>query len=121
MEVITYSNASGQGWGGYAVQLCGKIARGCWSREESIKSSTFREVKAIRLVLEFLTNEVRGKDMLHQTDTNNPEIVLSFGSRNKELHGEAVSVYRLSRELNMHLAVEWVSRDESVVPDKLSD
>ena len=37
VEVITYSDASGQGWGGFAVQLSDKVARGSWSHEESEK------------------------------------------------------------------------------------
>ena len=120
VEVITYSDASGQGWGGFAVQLSDKVARGSWSGEESGKSSTFREVAAIRHVLESFADEVRGKDVLHRTDNKNAEIVLSVGSRNKELHMEAVAVYRLCRELGMRLTVEWVSRDENTRADELS-
>ena len=30
VEVITYSDASGQGWGGFAVQLSDKVARDSW-------------------------------------------------------------------------------------------
>lgn len=120
VEVLTYSDASGQGWGGFAVQFLDKVARGSWSCAESVKSSTFREVKAIRLVLESYSEEVRGKEVLHRTDNKNAEIVLSVGSRNKELHQEAVAVYKLCRELNMRLSVEWVSRDENVEADELS-
>ena len=118
VEVITYSDASGERCGGFAVQLCDEVARSSWSHEESGKSSTFREVTAIRRVLESFADEVRGKDVLHRTDNKNAEIVLSVGSRNKELHMEAV--YRLCRELDMHLTVEWVSRDENARADELS-
>ena len=58
--------------------------------------------------------------MLHRTDNKNAELVLSVGSRNKELHQEAVAVYKLCRELNMRLSVEWVSRDDNVEADQLS-
>ena len=58
--------------------------------------------------------------MLHRTDNRNAEIVLSVGSRIKELHMEAVAVYRLCRELGMRLTVEWVSRDENTRADELS-
>ena len=44
VEVITYSDASGQGWGGFTVQVNDKVARGSWSRGESGKSSTVKEV-----------------------------------------------------------------------------
>lgn len=36
--------------------------------------------------------------MLHRTDNGNAEVVLSIGSRNKELHQETVAVYKLCRE-----------------------
>lgn len=119
VEVVTHSDATGDGWGGYAVQFSDKTARGKWSSAESLKSSTFREVKAIRLVLESYSEEVRGKEVLHRTDNKNAEIVLSVGSRNKELHQEAVAVYKLWRELNMRLSVEWISRDENVEADDM--
>ena len=106
VEVTTYSDASGQGWGGFAVQLSDKVARGSWSREESEKSSMFREVTAIRHVLESFAGLVRGKDVLHLTDNRNVDIVLPVGSRNKELHMEAVAVYRLCQEVGMRLTVE---------------
>ena len=102
------------------MQLNDKVARGSWSNEESEKSSAFREVTAIRRVLASLADEVRGKDMLHRTDNRNAEIVLSVGSRIKELHMEAVAVYRLCWELGMRLTVEWVSRDENTKTDELS-
>ena len=120
VDVLTYSDASGEGWGGFAVQFSDKVARGCWSSADCMKSSTFREVKAIRLVLESYSEEVRGKEVLHRTDNKNAELVLSVGSRNKELHREAVTVYKLCRELNMRLSVEWVSRDYNVEADQLS-
>ena len=118
VEVLTYSDAS---WGGFAVQFSDKAARGCWSSADCMKSSTFREVKAIRLVLESYCEEARGKEVLHQTDNKNAELVLSVGSCNKELHQEAVAVYKLCRELDMHLSVEWMSRDNNVEADQLAE
>jgi len=103
-------DASREGLVGFAVQ----------SSADCKKSSTFHEVKAIRLVLESYSEEVRGKEVLHQTDNKNVEVVLSVGSHNKELHQEAVAVYKLCRELNMHLSVEWVNRDYNVEADQLS-
>ena len=118
MEVLTYSDAS---WGGFAVQFSDKAARGCWSSADCMKSSTFREVKAIRLVLESYCEEARGKEVLHRTDNKNAELVLSVGSCNKELHQEAVAVYKLCRKLDMHLSVEWMSRDNNVEADQLAE
>ena len=53
------------------MQFSDKVARGCWSSADCMKSSTFWEVKAIRLVLESYSEEVRGKEVLHRTDNRN--------------------------------------------------
>ena len=38
-EILTYSDASNTGWGGYSVEIGGKIAKGSWLEEEKLKSS----------------------------------------------------------------------------------
>ena len=59
----------------------------------SIKSYSFREMKAIRHVLESYSEELRGKDDLNPTYNRNAKIVLSVGSHKKELQQEAVAVH----------------------------
>ena len=120
VEVLCYSDVSGLGLGGFAVQFSYKVARSSWSGADSMKSSSFREVKAIRHVLESYSEELRGKEVLHRTDNKNAEIALSVGSRKKELHQEAVAVYKLCRQWDIRLSVEWVSRDDNVEVDILS-
>ena len=85
-EVLTYSDASDSGWGGFAVQVGGKVAVGNWSVDESSKSSTFRELRATGLVLKSFAPLLRGKEVLHRTDNKNTEIILSIGSRKSDLH-----------------------------------
>ena len=93
---------------------------GSWSAEESTKSSTFRELRAIRYVLESYSEDLRGKEVCHRTDNRNAEIIMSVGSRVPDLHREAVLVYKLCRELNIWLSVEWVSRNDNNTADELS-
>lgn len=120
IEVITYSDASGQGWGGFSVNINGAAAVGSWSEDEKVKSSTFRELRAIRLVLESYGKDLQGKEVCHRTDNKNAETIMSVGSRVPELQLEAVAVYKLCRELNIRLSVEWLSRDDNVEADELS-
>lgn len=120
VEVLSYSDASGLGWGGFAVHINGKPAVGSWSEEESGRSSTFRELRAIRYVLESYSGDLRGKEVCHRTDNRNAEIIMSVGSRIPDLHREAVLVYKLCHELNIRLSVEWVSRDDNSIADELS-
>ena len=93
---------------------------GSWSEEESGRSSTFRELRAIRYALESYSSDPRGKEVCHRTDNRNTEIIISVGSRVPDLHREAVSVYKLCRDLNIQLSVEWVSRNDNSVADELS-
>lgn len=120
IEVTTYSDASGQGWGGFSVNINGEAAVGSWSDDEKAKSSTFRELRAIRLVLESYGKDLQGKEVCHRTDNKNAEIIISVGSRVPELQLEAVAVYKLCRELNIRLSVEWLSRDDNVEAYELS-
>lgn len=51
LEVLTYSDASVTGWGGYCVQISGHVAKGSWTPEEARQSSTWREFRGTHMVL----------------------------------------------------------------------
>ena len=76
-------------------------------RRKSDRSSTFRELRAIRYVLESYSSDFRGKEVCHRTDNRNAEIIMSVGSRVPDLHREAVLVSKICCELNIRLSVEW--------------
>ena len=120
VEIMTYSDASDVAWGGYAVQLGDQKAVGSWSEEESCMSSTFREIKAARLVLESLALQLAGKEIRHRTDNQGTARIMSVGSRIPELHREAILIYKLCKKYNVRLSVEWVCRDSNKVADELS-
>ena len=80
VEVLTYSDASGLGWGGFVTHINGKPAVGSWSEEESGRSSTFPGLRAIRYVLELYSEDLRGKEVCHRTDNRNAEIIMSVVS-----------------------------------------
>ena len=120
IEVMTYSDASDTGWGGYAVQIGELSATGSWSEAEGRKSSTWREIRGTKLVLESLLSNLRGKEVLHRTDNMNTVRIMTVGSRKCDLHHEAIQIYKLCQENNIRLSVEWVSRDENEQADALS-
>ena len=45
ISVLTYSNASGYGWGGYSVNLNGYVAKGNFSPHKYSNSPTWQELK----------------------------------------------------------------------------
>ena len=70
-------------------------------------------------MLESHSSDLRGKEVCHRTNNRNAEI-MSVGSRVPDLHREAVLVYKLCRELNIRLSVEWVSRIHNSIADEFS-
>ena len=96
------------------------MAVGSWSSEEMGRSSTFRELRATRRVLESLAPYLKGSEVLHRTGNKNTEIIFSIGSRKADLNDEAVSIYKLCRAYDIRLTVEWASRDYNEIANELS-
>lgn len=65
---VVYSDASDMGYGGYMVEDGCHIAHGQWSGVEAKQSSTWRELRAVRLVLEALVKKIgeRAGSMVHR-------------------------------------------------------
>ena len=51
---VVYSDASNTGYGGFTVEHRCHIVQGMWPEDEAKQSSTWREIRAVRLVLESL-------------------------------------------------------------------
>ena len=99
VEVLTFSDASEIAWGCYAVQLGDRKAVGSWSAEESGKSSTFREIKAARLVLESLAPELASKEVRNRTDNQGTERIMLVGSRIPEFTSRSSADLQVVQEI----------------------
>ena len=64
-DAISYSDTSSSEWTGYVVQLGSLVARGEWDDLDFIPSSTYRELKAVRLTLESFACHLFSKDCKH--------------------------------------------------------
>jgi len=58
---VVYSDASDTGYGGFVVQHGCHIARGVWYADEMTQSSTWRELVAVRRVLESLIGRLKNQ------------------------------------------------------------
>ena len=56
---IVYSDASSTGFGGYLVDTDDQVSHGQWSADERKFSSTWRELKAVELVLKSLVSKLQ--------------------------------------------------------------
>ena len=77
---IAYSDASDTGYGGYIVEHGPIVAHGQWSQENALQSSTFHELKAVRLVLESIANKLMNARVRWFSDNQNVVHIL-------EVHG----------------------------------
>ena len=87
--------------GGYAVQIGDLSATGCWSEADRKRSSTWREIRGTKLVLQPLVGSLKGKEVLHRTDNRNTVRILSVGSRKQDLHQDAIDIYKLCQGNNI--------------------
>ena len=66
-----YSDASTTGYGGYIVEHGNLVANGVWSRDEAAQSSIWRELRAVKLVLESFQNKLKNERIHWFTDNQN--------------------------------------------------
>ena len=92
---IVYTDASDTGYGGYMVKHGCHIAHGQWAPAEAGKSSTWREIRAVRLVLEALIDKLENQRVRWFTDNQNVARIMSVGSKNVALQQEAFGIFLL--------------------------
>ena len=111
IDVISYSDASSTGWAGYVVQLGNIVARGEWEHLDYLQSSTFRELKAVRLVImESFAPLLAFKECKHRSDNQGTVSVMSIGSNKPLLQQEATKIYSICRSHGIRLFPEWIPR-----------
>ena len=101
---VVYTDASSTGSGGYTVQHGCYIAHGLWLPEEAEKSSTWREIRALRMVLEALKSKLSNERVRWFTDNQNAARILLVGSKKPDLQEEALAIFSIS--LSHHLYIE---------------
>ena len=122
-SVLSWSDASESGWGGYAMNVSGaKVARGEWAVEirEKNMSSTWRELRAIRLVLESLAVDLAGSVCTHRSDNQAAVHILQVGSSRAHLQAEAMGIFQTCMKHGIQLRAEWVPREENQLADYYS-
>ena len=97
-QILSYSDASDSGWGGYCVQIKDQVAMGTWTPDEAIQSSTWRELRGTHMVLSSFAPQLQGKEVRHRTDNKNVESVLQIGSSSKLIHDEVLAIFKLCRK-----------------------
>ena len=120
VAVVTYSDASVTGWGGFSVNVNGTMAKGNFTAEESEESSAFRELKATLFVLQPYIHLIKGKVIKHRSDNMNVTRILLSDSKKVCLHNLALEIFKLCFQNGIQLHSEWVPRSPNQISDEIS-
>ena len=107
------SDASEHSYGGYILQKLGNvIAHGTFDREEQGRSSTHRELAAVRHMLDSFSHLLRHQVVLWRSD--------NVGSTKDHLQALALDIFRMCLTYDIQLISKWVPREENQLVDSIS-
>ncbi|KAK3090119.1 hypothetical protein FSP39_009337 [Pinctada imbricata] len=119
-EKIMFSDASSYAAAGFTLERNTKIVHYMWKDDEKNKSSTWRELKTICLVLKGLGSDLSGKLVKIYTDNQNVVRIACKGSMKMELHQLALEVLGFCVAHSIRLELAWIPRDLNAYADELS-
>ena len=117
---VVYTDASHTGYGGYTVEHGCHIAHGTWLPEEQKESSTWRELQAVRQVLESLVGKLQNQRVRWFTDSQNVARILTVGSRKSNLQTEALAIFATALANHVRIEPEWIPRYSNQKADYIS-
>ena len=117
---VVYSDASHSGYGGYMVEHGCQVAHGLWTIEEALESSTWRELRAVRLILESLVPKLQNERVRWFTDNQNVAHILAVGSKKPSLQTEVLAIFATAMSNQVRIEAEWIPRDLNQKADYIS-
>jgi len=108
------------GYGGFTIQHGFHIAHGVWSAEEMTQSSTWRELVAVRRVLESLVSKLKNQQIKWFPDNQNVVRILEVGSKKHPLQKEALEVFSIASRKAIQIEPEWNAHTDNQQADYLS-
>ena len=83
---VIFSDASDHGYGGFVMTRLGNVvAKGSFSEAECLESSTYRELIAVKYILQSFGNLVADEKILWYTDSMNTAKMIEVGSKKPHL------------------------------------
>jgi len=92
----------------------------CWTNFEKEKSSTWRELEAVRRVLYSTVNKLAKTSVQLFTDNKNLTYILYLGSNIDELHEKCLSICDVLDQNDISFDVQWIPRSRNEKADFLS-
>ena len=91
-----------------------------WSPEESSKSSMWRELRTVDLVLSAFAADLQGKKVAWFTDNTSVVSIVYNGSKVTELHSLALSIFNVCALTGISIEMKWIPRSLNCQADLLS-
>ena len=117
---VVFSDASSTGYGGHSVEIGPDIAHGQWSEYETSLSSTWRELKAVSLVLASFATKLAGHRVKWFTDNQNVVHIVEAGSGKQHLQCIALNIFEMCFKHGIRLDIEWIPRSLNDKADYIS-
>ena len=118
---IVYTDASDHSYGGFIVQKLGNaVAHGTFSTNETQGSSTYRELLAVKHVLQSFPEKLRHQTVLWHSDNKNVSTIINKGSPKDHLQSLTLDIFCLSLRHDIKLISSWIPREENQEADDIS-
>ena len=114
-----FTDASDSGAAGF-IQNTTFVMHKSWSEVEAVKSSTWRELKAIELSLLSFLHVLRNSTITFYTDNQNVAGIVLKGSKIYELQMIALSIFNTCMRNEIDIHAVWIPRIEIQRADFLS-
>ena len=95
------------------VQGSSLVSHRNWSTVESQKTSTWRELAAIKFALAAFEAHLSGLRICCNTDNQNVVRIIKFGSMVKELQDIALEIFLFTSRRQIQLAMNWIPCDQN--------
>ena len=120
-----FCDASGMGYGGYITNEAGYIDEnscmfGNWSIVETMRSSTWRELEAVKRMVKNRIDKIKGKSISIHTDNKNVDAIIGIGSRKHTLQDINIEIHNTCEENNVRRSSKWIPRENNTRADNLS-
>jgi hypothetical protein len=118
---IIFSDASDSGYGGFSFHRLEKlVCAGKFTAQESSRSSTYRELLAVKLVLQSYDTILRGQSIQINVDNYSASRIMIVGSRYPHLQQLAIDIFRHCLQNDIKLIPRWIPRNQNTEADALS-
>ena len=102
------------------VEHGNSVANGQWSPSEAGQSSTWRELRAVRMVLESFQSKLKNKRVHWFTDNQNVVRIVQCGSKQPSLQIEALGIFSACVSNNIRIEPECIPRELNELADYYS-